>query len=405
MESGKGEGRAGEPPHAPKRLHAGPAPIYPRMEAHFSWVVKKGKNLAELKQFERVAIDALKPYQYNAKKHPKKQIHKLQASIEEFGFISPILIDADNNVIAGHGRLEAAKGLYMDEVPCVRVEGLTEEQRRAYIIADNKLCELGGWDKDLVSAELQTLDVLNFNIDVTGFDIDSILNDLPDSTEYGDERERTLNAVNFHDFDGMRSYPPYDIPVLESCDVVPDDMIGFNYVLSSKKESDFLCGVHFFIDDYQFERIWNSPEKYIEKLKKFQCVCTPDFSPYADMPNAMKIWNVYRNRMIGQMMQDAGINVIPTITWSDESTFDYVINGVKPGGTVAISTVSISKLKSDEQFRKIFQKGIDLVIERMQPKTIILYGSKEIDIDTKGVAIKRIKPHVFEKDKGNKKNG
>lgn len=358
----------------------------------------KGKeNMAQVKQFEKVNISELVLYENNSKKHPTSQIQLLKDSINEFGFLTPILIDENNNVIAGHGRIEASKELGIESVPCVRVEGLTDNQRKAYIIADNRLSELGGWDKDLVASELSILEMDDFNIDLTGFDIDDFnvlqLDDTP--KEYGAERQRTLNAINLHDYDSERSYKPYDIPLLKACDVVPNDMIGFNYVMSCKKEEDFENGVHFFIDDYQFERIWNNPQKYINKLKKFKCVCTPDFSPYADMPTAMKIWNVYRNRLVGQIMQDAGINVIPTITWSDESTFDYVIDGIQEGGTVAISTVSISKLKKHDEYRKLFYKGIDLVVERVKPKTIILYGQKEIDLNIEGVEIVRIRPHTW----------
>lgn len=357
--------------------------------------------MGKISDIEYLDPNDLIPYENNSKKHPDKQLRLIEKSIKEVGFISPILIDKEDGIIAGHGRAKAAITLGMTSVPCVRVEGLTEDQKRAYIIADNKLTELGIWDKDILASELSELDINEFDLDITGFDIDSICSLKTEELPYGNERIRTLNSVNFYDFDGMRSYPPYDIPVLEACDVVPDEMIGFNYVKSAK-EKDFEKGVHFFIDDYQFERIWNQPKKYFEKLKKFKCVCTPDFSPYADMPNAMKIWNVYRNRMVGQMMQDEGINVIPTITWSDETTFDYIINGIKPGGTVAISTVSISKEKADEHFREIFQTGIDLVAERLKPKTIILYGSKEVEIKTNSkINIKRIYPQPFRKGKEN----
>lgn len=124
-----------------------------------------------------VALEMLVPYERNAKKHPQEQIEKLKKSIQEFGFISPCLIDRDNRIIAGHGRVEAARQMGMDVVPCVYIEGLTDEQRRAYILADNRLTELGGWDLETVSDELSALRDLNFDITTTGFDIDDILFD------------------------------------------------------------------------------------------------------------------------------------------------------------------------------------------------------------------------------------
>ena len=128
--------------------------------------------MAEITEVQRVAIDSLKPYENNAKIHGKKQLEKLKKSIEEFGFLTPCLIDKDFNIIAGHGRVMAAKELNIKKVPCVFVEGLSEQQRRAYILADNRLGELGEWDMELVAQELNTLTGEGFNIDLTGFSID-----------------------------------------------------------------------------------------------------------------------------------------------------------------------------------------------------------------------------------------
>lgn len=127
--------------------------------------------MAKISEVQEVSRDLLKPYERNAKIHTDEQVEKIADSIKEFGFVSPVLIDRDYNIIAGHGRVMAAEVLGMDTVPCLFVEGLTEEQRRAYILADNKLGELSSWDMDLVNAELSELEVLDFNIDLTGFDI------------------------------------------------------------------------------------------------------------------------------------------------------------------------------------------------------------------------------------------
>ncbi len=119
-----------------------------------------------------VKIELLKPYERNSKVHNKDQIEKIKRSISEFGFLSPCLIDENYNIIAGHGRVMAAKELNMETVPCVFIEGLSENQRRAYIIADNKLTELGGWDDEILEDELRSLYTNGFDIDVTGFDFD-----------------------------------------------------------------------------------------------------------------------------------------------------------------------------------------------------------------------------------------
>ena len=133
----------------------------------------KGENhMAEIGNVTRVAIDKLIPYVNNAKEHSDSQVTKIAASIREFGFLNPVLIDKDFNIIAGHGRVLAAKKLELKEVPCVDIDGLSEAQRKAYILADNRLGELAEWDMELVTSELELLKDLDFDIDLTGFDLD-----------------------------------------------------------------------------------------------------------------------------------------------------------------------------------------------------------------------------------------
>lgn len=133
--------------------------------------------MGSIEKIADVDVRKLIPYAKNAKIHGKKQLEKLKKSIEEFGFLTPCLIDKDFNIIAGHGRVMAAKELNIKKVPCVFVEGLSEEQRRAYILADNRLGELGEWDMDLVAQELNALSEGGFDIDITGFSIDDSILD------------------------------------------------------------------------------------------------------------------------------------------------------------------------------------------------------------------------------------
>lgn len=129
--------------------------------------------MAKIAEVQEVAVGLLKPYANNAKIHGDEQVEKICRSIREFGFISPCLIDREYNVIAGHGRIMAAKRLGMEQVPCLFVEGLTDEQRKAYILADNRLTELGEWDMDLVQAELVELDLADFDVSITGFELET----------------------------------------------------------------------------------------------------------------------------------------------------------------------------------------------------------------------------------------
>ena len=120
-------------------------------------------------------IEALTAYSRNARKHSRRQIRQIADSINLFGFINPVLVDKQNRIIAGHGRVEAAKLLGLTEVPTICLEHLTEDQLRAYIIADNRLAELAGWDKEILGTELQhLLTIVDFDVAITGFDIPEI---------------------------------------------------------------------------------------------------------------------------------------------------------------------------------------------------------------------------------------
>ncbi len=119
-------------------------------------------------------ISDLRPYKRNARTHSRKQINKIARSIETFGFVNPVLIDENNQILAGHGRVAAAKELGMSSVPTLRIDHLSEEEKRAYILADNRLAEEAGWDKDMLAIELQGLMEVNFSIELTGFEVAEI---------------------------------------------------------------------------------------------------------------------------------------------------------------------------------------------------------------------------------------
>jgi len=131
-------------------------------------------------KIEFTPVRELRPYPTNARTHSKKQIRQIAKSIAKFGFNNPVLIDDSKQIIAGHGRVEAAKLLGIDAVPTCRLSHLSEADRRAYVLADNKLAEKAGWDKELLVIELQGLIELDVDIELTGFDmaeIDVILED------------------------------------------------------------------------------------------------------------------------------------------------------------------------------------------------------------------------------------
>ena len=161
-----------------------------------------------MKQYKQVlrSVDDLIPYVNNSRTHSDQQITQVASSIKEFGFTNPILIDEDNGVIAGHGRLLASKKLNLDEVPCIVLDGLSEAQRKAYVIADNQLALNSGWDIDKLQIEINDLLDNNFNLDLLGFD-DSFL-----STIIDDEDDAPEDNPYTDNVDGMHYEPKGDMP-------------------------------------------------------------------------------------------------------------------------------------------------------------------------------------------------
>lgn len=119
-------------------------------------------------------VNDLIPYINNSRTHSEEQVNQIVASINEFGFTNPLLIDEKDNIIAGHGRLLASKKLKMEEVPCIVLSGLTEAQKKAYVIADNKMALNAGWDDKLLKIELENLKELDFDLELTGFNVDEL---------------------------------------------------------------------------------------------------------------------------------------------------------------------------------------------------------------------------------------
>ncbi|HEX2859084.1 MAG TPA: DNA methyltransferase [Alphaproteobacteria bacterium] len=144
-------------------------------------------------------VATLKPYANNPRKHSKAQVRQIAASIEAFGFTNPVLVDAEGTILAGHGRVEAAKLLKLAEVPTLRIDHLTEAQKKAYIIADNRLAERSGWDDDILAIELQTLMTMEapFDLTVTGFEmaeIDLKVQGIDDPDMDGDDEQPEVSA-------------------------------------------------------------------------------------------------------------------------------------------------------------------------------------------------------------------
>jgi hypothetical protein len=167
-------------------------------------------------------------------------------------------------------------------------------------------------------------------------------------------------------FDGVGYY---NIPRIQPEQCLADNWISFNYAKGCDEPEQH--GIHFFVDDYQFLRLWTNPDSYLNMLRRFQVVCTPDFSTYTDFPKAVQIYNHYRKHWCGAYWQAYGIRVIPTISWSDADSFRWCFDGEPEGGVVAVSSVGT---QGDEECRQLFNAGFDEMVRRLQPSQIVMYG-------------------------------
>ena len=168
-------------------------------------------------------------------------------------------------------------------------------------------------------------------------------------------------------FDGVGEY---GIPQIEPVTYEGGcDWIGFNYAKTCKEPEK--KGVHFFLDDYQFNRLWTDVDRYIPMLQKFRYVMFPDFSTYTDFPKAIQIYNHYRKHWVGAYLQEAGIQVIPTISWSTPDSFEWCFDGEPQGGVVAVSSLGVMNSKEKKE---LFLIGYKEMVRRICPDTIIFYG-------------------------------
>ena len=154
--------------------------------------------------------------------------------------------------------------------------------------------------------------------------------------------------------------------------------VGFNYAKTCEKQQKTDFGVHFFLDDYQFERLWNRPDKYIQLLLKFKYVLSPDFSMYTDYPKAMQMWKHYQKHWLGAYMELFGIKVIPTIGWSDKESFKWCFDGEPKNSIVAVSSIGTQR---NEESRRAFLDGYNKMVEVLKPTTILFWGNIPSELD------------------------
>lgn len=267
-------------------------------------IKERCEKLKTTEELKLVHIDKLIPYANNARTHNKDQITKLRSSLREFGFVNPVLIDKKNNIIAGHGRVTAAKEEGIEKVPCVLVDHLTEAQKKAYILADNRLALDAGWDEEILALELEGLIDLDFDTDFTGFgaaEIDELFNILHDKDTEDDD----------FDIDGALKEETISRP-------------GDVWLLGKHR---LICGDSTKAETY---------EKLMDGKKANLCVTDPPYSVnYSSKAGSIKNDNL-----------------------EDEEFYDFLLNAFKPVEDSMTSESSIYVFHADTKgyiFRKAFQ--------------------------------------------------
>lgn len=168
---------------------------------------------------------------------------------------------------------------------------------------------------------------------------------------------------------------------------MPEFLVPYRQQVRSKEPpGEAEVAVHFFLDDSIFEPTWNRPPKGLQYVSKFGFALSPDFSLYGVFPPVLQMYNVYRSRWVGRYWQEQGVGVIPSVSWSDERSYDYCFSGIPWGQPVAISTVGVGHKGETERTRRarnLFRAGYEEMVRRIEPALVLLYG--EVSLERFGI--------------------
>ena len=366
--------------------------------------------------------DDLKPYVRNARKHPQSQIDKLVGMINEIGFLVPVIINEDDSIVAGHGRVLAAQQMAMKEIPTIKVTHLTERQRRQFIIFDNRIAEEATWDQRILNHEMKAIHKMGEDLVHTGFDDSEILKALPelgykqpeiqtveeqeeDITKVADvvnmPREEltgvySLNPNVTFPSDNYLEIPPLDVSMMASgvAEYVWNEQGGVETPLDETfftwhgiKGSHWDVGmgeggiIGFYDDDFKFESIWNDPVDAVTRLRlnKWGTVIMPDFSIWEGQPRCLQIHQMYKAFWCARFFQEAGLKVAPNLTFIDTSSHDFCFAGIPKNAPVVYTqcrTMAWGKGDEEEQVRRrgMSIQGYQKAIESLTPEVVVFYG-------------------------------
>lgn len=368
----------------------------------------KNRAFDHSKYKDWIRPEEVTPYEKNAKKHDDRQIKNLVNSINRFGWQQDVVITSDNVLVIGHGRRMAALQIGCEmpyHVIDKKADELTDDDIRELRIADNQINAETGNDWETLEAELEDMTLEGFDFDFGSPD------DWPDDEDedendgrkrkpaenFTDPDEDPLPRLQHNTFDNFdRDFVPeytgkYGIPMMDATRTNGTEFMRFCDWKENDDPGDIIA--HFYYDDYKFIQAWKDPDLYVERLRKFKAVISPDFSLYTDFPLALQIMSCYRRQWVGAYWQSLGLDVIPDVVWGEPETFEFCFDGIPKRGTVAVSSVGV---KNDRDWNgkegDLFKRGYDEMLKRLEPKTVLFYGHM---IDGLGGNIIRI-PSFYE---------
>lgn len=347
----------------------------------------------------------------NARKHTAAQINLIAQSISDVRFVDPLIVDERMMVIGGHGRLAAARKLGMEEVPVVKVGGLSPEKRRWLQIALNQIPSTSSWDLTRLEHQLRDLADADLSIEALGFStlevydlfhvaekqrtrIDDI-RDQPTLLEGAMQLDASARLSSSNDWgipdlredrllDGLEEWD--NKMVTFNADWPQDGLILWNVHQYSTRKLDIPRSiVGFWTDDQHFESFWGDPAGKTAQLINagFKRVLEPDFSTWIDMPRVVQIHQIYRRRWMGRFFQEAGLTLMPALAWSDERSHEFCHLGI-PTGAPVVGVQMQQHITVSTKKRCV--EGLTAALETVRPRSVVIYtnpSNRQIFADTK----------------------
>ncbi len=185
----------------------------------------------------------------------------------------------------------------------------------------------------------------------------------------------------------------FEIPKIQKDEISLEnvELIGYDKISENEKEKNKSKIVHFFLDDYKFNVIWNDPEPRIEKLRQYRAVLSPNFSIYTEMPLSLKVYNSFKSRWCGAYLQSKGIKIIPTLAWGEPNTYWFCFDGIAKGSIVAVSTLGVRTEKT------MFMQGYDEMLRKIKPEKVICYGKPFEEMKGKIIEVDYAETNNFRK--------